>query len=222
MESPVVLAIIIFSAALSVVGAVLVLIWYRKKKKALQNDTLPDSAREAANGSPELKGWRRRAVAWPVLCVIFAVIILCSPTRTMEQRLADATFTVIPLIFFAIGMKTRLRLHKERLYATVSTDAHVISDGRRVRSGHASYFPQFEFRAGGMSYKVTSRSGSGSRCVHEGERVELYYASENPRVFYVPAMQRHARRLSGLLCGIGIAYPIIGLFAPLLRAVIPV
>lgn len=53
--------------------------------------------------------------------------------------------------------------------------------------------------------------------VSEGEQVELYYARQNTYVFYVPAMLKHDRRVSGLLCGIGILFPLIGVFAPLIR-----
>ena len=37
------------------------------------------------------------------------------------------------------------------------------------------------------------------------------------RLFYVPAMQTHDRRWSNLLCGVGILFPLAGLFAPLLQ-----
>ncbi|MCI8608301.1 MAG: hypothetical protein HFE73_01495 [Firmicutes bacterium] len=53
--------------------------------------------------------------------------------------------------------------------------------------------------------------------ISAGEQVELYYARQNTYVFYVPAMLKHDRRVSGLLCGIGILFPLIGVFAPLIR-----
>lgn len=43
--------------------------------------------------------------------------------------------------------------------------------------------------------------------------MKLYYAPDNPNVFYVPIMQRHDKRWAMLLCGVGIVYPLVGLYA---------
>lgn len=52
----------------------------------------------------------------------------------------------------------------------------------------------------------------------EGREVDLYYAPEDPKIFYVPAMQKHVKRWAALLCGVGILWPLPGLVAPQIRA----
>ncbi len=176
----------------------------------------------------ELKRWRRLAVFWPLLCVVFAVVILYQAVvyhtvPGMEERAADAAFTLIPLVFFAIGMRIRRRMLKERESAVMPTCARVISEGMTVRTGHKRYYyPEYEFRVGEKTYRVRSRSGYGTCPVTVGKEVELYYAPENPEIFYVPYVQRHDRKLSALFCGIGILFPLIGFFAPAIRMLIPV
>lgn len=168
--------------------------------------------KETVNGK-----WRFLAVFWPLLCMVFMGIILFDPDRKIDERIADVIFTLIPLVFFAIGMSIRRSLLKERRYATVLTTATVVSEGLRIRPGKRSFFPEFEFRAGGNLYHVKAAKGSGVSCVTKGKQEELYYAPENPGVFYVPKLQKHERRVSALLCGIGILWPVIGLFAPQIR-----
>ncbi len=168
-----------------------------------------------------MKGWRILAVGWPVLCLAFAGSMLVRPGRTLEQRIADSGLTLIALIFFAIGMSVRRRLLEERGSATVLTVATVVSSGKVTRTGKKTiYFPEFQFQAGGTVYRVKSPSGSSFHHLSEGRTVELYYTPENPRLFYVPTLQRHDRRVSALLQGIGILFPLAGLFAPQLRALL--
>lgn len=167
----------------------------------------------------EMKGWRVLAVGWPVLCLVFVGIILAGPGRTLEQRAADSGLTLIALIFFAVGMSVRRRLLKERGNATVLTAATVISRGRVTRTGRNTvYFPEFQFQAGGTVYKVRSPSGSSFHQLSEGKQVELYYDPQNPGLFYVPLLHKHDCRVSALLRGIGILFPLMALFAPHLRA----
>lgn len=166
----------------------------------------------------ELKRWRVLAVGWPVLCLILAGIILCQPGRTWDERIADSGLTLIALVFFAIGMPVRRRLLVERGSAAVLTTATVVSEGKVARTGkNAVYFPEFQFQAGGIVYRVKSPSGSSFYHLSEGKQVELYYDPNNPRLFYVPLLQKHDRRSSALLCGIGILFPLAALFAPQLR-----
>lgn len=169
-----------------------------------------------------LKRWRLLAVCWPLLCVAFAVVISQSD-RTPDERISDVMFTLFPLVFFFIGMSTRRRLLEERGHATASTTAVVTANGMRRPTGkNKRYFPEFSFQANGTNYHVTASHGSGShQLVEEGEQVVLCYNPENPRLFYVPALQKHDRRVSLLLCGIGIVFPLIGLFAPQIRALFP-
>lgn len=164
-----------------------------------------------------MKRWRFFAVFWPLSCMVFAAFIVYQAVGGMEERAFDISFEIIPLIFFASGMSIRRRLLKERESATVLTTATVVSRGYRRRSGHRSYFPEYAFKAGETEYHVKSPAGYGFCHVSEGRRVELYYSPGNPKVFYVPLMQKHDNRLSILLCGIGVVYPLLGLFAPLLR-----
>ena len=69
-------------------------------------------------------------------------------------------------------------------------------------------------------YRVKSPGGYSVCYLGEGREVDLYYAPENPKVFYVPAMQKHEKRWAGLLCGVGILWPLIGLLAPQIRALL--
>lgn len=166
------------------------------------------------------KKWQRLAVIWPVLCIIFAVIIIWQAIEGMEERAFDAGFIPIALVFFAIGMSIRRRLLKERRHATVLTTATIVSKGIRRRSGKRFFYPQCEFRIGEKTYRVTSPAGYGMCPVSKGKQVQLYYAPENPALFYIPVMQKHDNRIAALLCGIGIAFPLIALFAPLLRTLL--
>lgn len=168
-----------------------------------------------------LKRWHFLAVAWPALCMVFLGIIIFQSVRGTEGRVAtDAAFTVIPLIFFGIGMAMRYRLLKERRFATALTTATVVSAGRRTHAEKRHYFPEYEFQVGQETYHVISPSGYSSCFVGEGRQVDLYYAPDNPRMFYVPLMQKHDNRWSKLLCGAGILWPLAGFFAPQIRAVL--
>lgn len=172
-----------------------------------------------AESNAALKRWRFFAVFWPLLCLAFAGIIVCQTSRQPEERLADVALTIIPLIFFAIGMTIRRRLLQERGNATVLTTATVVSQGRRMRTGkNTVFYPEFEFQVDGVTRRVKSRGGSGLHRVTEGLQVELYYDPQNPDLFYVPILRWIDRLRSALLCGIGVAFPLLALCAPLLRA----
>lgn len=174
-----------------------------------QNNDSKNSAR---------KYWRCFAILWPLLCFVFVRIIITQSGRTTDEKISDTIFTIIPLIFFAIGMSIRRRLIKERENATAYTTAIVISEGKRKRTGkNKSYFPEFAFQANGVNYKVISPVGVGFSFVKKGEQVDLYYMPENPRLFYVPVLQKYDKRCSRLFCGIGVLFPLAGLFAPQLR-----
>ena len=165
-----------------------------------------------------MKTWRFLAIFWPILCVIFAVFMGFQSGRTLDSRISGIGFCTIPLIFFAIGMSVRHRLLKERSSATALTTAVVVSQGRRLRTGkNPAFFPEYEFHAGETLYRVTAPSGSGFH-MSEGTTVDLYYAPENPRIFYVPMMHRYESRVSTLLCGIGMVLPVLGLFSPQIEA----
>ncbi len=168
-----------------------------------------------------IKSWRMLAVGWPMLCLTFVGVILVGPGRTLEQRTADSGLMLIALIFFAIGMSVRRRLLRERGSSTALTAATVVSAGKVVRTGkNTVYFPEFQFQAGGTIYRVKSPSGSSFHHLSEGAQVELYYDPENPRRFYIPVLQKHDRRVSALLCGLGVLFPLAALFAPQLRALL--
>ncbi len=201
----------------SFISAILVLLWFFKKKNPIKKERT--SIEDAIEPDYVLKRWRFFAISWSLLCLIFAGIIIYQSIKGMEKRFAgDAIFAVVPLIFFAIGMTIRRRLLKERRHATTLTTAIVISKGKRIHEGKRKFFPEYEFQVGEKIYKVTSQMGYNICYVGEGKKVELYYAPENPKLFYVPVMQKHDNRWSILLCGIGIVYPLIGLFAPQVRA----
>ena len=97
------------------------------------------------------------------------------------------------------------------------TTATVISDGIRSYSGKNTSFPEFEFQVNGTTYKVKSLRRCSFRFIQERKKVALYYSPENLRIFYVPIMQKHDNHCSILFCGIGIIFPLIGLFAPQIR-----
>ncbi len=167
-----------------------------------------------------LKRWYFFAIFWPLACFIFAGIIISQPSRETDERIADVGFTIIALIFFAIGMRMRWRLLKERLHATVLTKAVVVTVDKKLNIGEGNkriYFPQYEFQVGEKQYRVKSPTGYGRSYVKTGQKVDLYYAPENPNLFYVPIMQKHDKCWALLLCGIGVAYPLIGLLAPQIR-----
>ncbi len=164
------------------------------------------------------KVWRFCAIIWPLLCVFFSGVVLCDSARNVDERIADAFFIIIPLIFFTIGMSVRHRLMKEQAYATAFANAVVVSNELIIRSGKRIFFPEFEFQANETIYRVRHPIGCSYRIVSEGKSVDLYYNPNHPEQFYVPVMQKHDNRVSLLLCGIGVVYPIIGLTAPLIRA----
>lgn len=154
-------------------------------------------------------------ILWPLLCASFAGFIAVQSGRTADERISGVGFTIFPLVFFGIGMAIHYRLLKERRNATALTTAVVVSEGRRKRTGkNRSYFPEFEFQADGRTCRVKTPRGSGFRLVKTGDRLDLYYAPENPQLFYVPVLQKYDRRCSWLFCGIGIVFPLLGLFAP--------
>ena len=176
---------------------------------------------KTGSGYAALKRWHFFVIFWPLACFIFAAIIISQPGRGTDERIADVGFTMIPLIFFAIGMRMRWRLLKERLHATVLAKAVVVTVDSKLGIGEGnkrSYFPQYEFQAGEKQYRVKSPVGYGRSYVKTGQQVDLYYAPENPTLFYVPIMQKHDKRWALLLCGLGVAYPLIGLLAPQIRA----
>ena len=178
--------------------------------------------RKFADPDHELVKWRRAAVLWPSACMVFAAVILYQAVAYhtvpgMAERGADVVFTLIPLVFFGIGMRMRRRILEERRYAVRMTNAVVVTEGRRTRPGHRSFYPEYEFQADGRTYHVVSRNGYGVCAVKTGKQVELYYAPEHPEIFYVPDMQRRDKRLSGLFCGIGVVLPLMGLLAPYIR-----
>ncbi len=161
-----------------------------------------------------IKRWCFFVVFWPLLCFVFAGIIVCQSGLEIEKRVAGAGFAVIPLIFFAVGMSIRRRLLKERRYATAFTMATVVSikHSPMMSGGNKSaYFPIYEFQIEEKKYHVKSPSGYSSSCVSKGQQVELYYNPKDPLLFYVPIMQKRDNRWAVLLCGIGIVYPIVGL-----------
>ena len=176
---------------------------------------------------PPLTRWRILAVGWPLVCLVFAAIVLTRPSLSLDERIAYTGFTLLPLLFFAIGMSMEHRLLRERRYATRKTTATVVSVGRRTHMGtggmgsRRNYFPVFEFQAGEKTYQVKYAMGYSYCLVSQGKQVELYYAPDNPHTFYVPLMQKHDRRWARLLCGVGMVYPLAGLLAPWLRKLIP-
>ncbi|NCE63940.1 hypothetical protein D1159_04910 [Pseudoflavonifractor sp. 524-17] len=174
--------------------------------------------RQRASKTGALRRWRFFAVLWPLLCLCFAVIVVCQPGRSLDQRIGGTALALFPLIFFAAGMSLCRRLLAERGTATVRTTAVVIARGRRTHMGRSAYFPEFEFRVGEIACRVTSSSGSSCCLVKEGGQVDLYYDPEHPKRFYVPVLWRYNRRFVRLLCGTGIVLPLLGLFAPQLRA----
>ena len=173
------------------------------------------------SGNAALKRWYFFAVFWPLACLVFTGIIISQPGREADERIADVGFTIMPLIFFAIGMRMRWRLLKERSHATVLAKAVVVTVDSKLKTGEGNkriYFPQYEFQSGGKQYRVKYSTGYGRCYVKTGQQVDLYYAPENPNLFYVPIMQKHDNRWAFLLCGVGVAYPLIGLLAPRIRA----
>lgn len=198
------------------IGAGFVIGWFYRRKNRQQ---VPAACQQSGSGRA-LAGWRLLAVLWPLLCLAFVAIILCQPGWTVDERIAGVMFALFPLVFFAVGMAIRRRLLQERREATVSTVALVVSTGRRSQVGKRSFFPEYQFQANGQLYRVASRVGYGTCPLKEGAQVELFYAPENPRVFYVPAMQKRDRRLSALFCGIGLVFPLLGLFLHPLQAVV--
>lgn len=178
-----------------------------------------NKSKEKHSKNSALKHWYWFVIFWPLLCFVFAGIIIGQSERTVDERISDTVFTIFPLVFFAIGMSIRRRLLKERENAIVLTTAIVVSEGRRQRTGRNKiYFPEFEFQVNGINYRVMSSGGSGFQLVKSGDWIDLYYNPENPQLFYVPVLQRYDNRCSHLYCGIGILFPLIGLFAPQLRS----
>lgn len=212
--------IVIAATSLSVISAAFLLVWFFKKHP-IKTETVRQSARDTLKPDRALKRHRFFAVCWPLLCIVFSGIIVYQSIQGMDERFAgDAGFALIPLVFFAIGMSMRGRLLKERRNAVILTKATVVSSGRRMRAGKRYFFPEYEFQAGDNMYRVKSPGGYSVCYLGEGREVDLYYAPENPKVFYVPAMQKHEKRWAGLLCGVGILWPLIGLLAPQIRALL--
>lgn len=172
--------------------------------------SLPDST---------IKKWRFFMILWPLLCFVFAGIALCYPGMEAENRIVGAGFAIMPLIFFVIGMRMLRRLLEERKYATASTIATVVSVESRLSASENNrrvYFPIYEFQIGEERYRVKSPSGYSSSSVSKGQQVDLYYNPKDPQLFYVPIMQKRDKRWAALLCGVGVAYPLIGLVSQIL------
>lgn len=147
-------------------------------------------------------------------------MILCQSIQKAEGRfIRDAAFTTLLLLFFAIGMSMRRRILSERQNATCRTTAIVISTGEKKQTGKRLFFPEYEFQKDGQLYHITSQTDYSVCYVTQGKQVDLCYAPDAPTTFYVPLMQRHDNRLAGLLCGVGILWPLFGLFAPLIRTI---
>ena len=182
------IGIIIMS--ISFVSAAFVLVYFLKKRKPIQNRDITTNIQEDKKSNYALKRWRFFAVFWPLTCFVFAGIIVSQSSRGAEEHITDAIFSVIPLVFFTIGMTIRHRLLKERRYATILTTATVISDGIRSYSGKNTSFPEFEFQVNGTTYKVKSQRRCSFRFIQERKKVALYYSPENLRIFYVPIMQK--------------------------------
>lgn len=202
----------------SLISSIVFLLWFFKKKKPLKRERINVNSQDAKKPGNKLEIWRFFVFFWPLACITLAGIIIYQSAHEMEKRLiGDAAFTIIPLIFFAIGMAMRHRLLKERRYATVLTTAVVTSVGRTIYSQERHFFPEYEFHAGGKTYNVKSTSGYNVCFLKEGREVDLYYAPENPKVFYVPAIQKHDNRMSMILCITGVLFPLAGFFAPNIR-----
>lgn len=217
MESSFWITVIIIVLA-SLFSAALFMRWVFNKENPGKSETAKESAAGVVEPSPAMKRWRIFGILWPLLCIVFCGIILFQYAQRMEGRiLEDAAFTIIPLIFWAIGFVMGRRLLKERRYATAHTTATVVSRGKRVYAGRKRYYPEYEFQDHGKTYKVTTKRGYSVCLVAEGRKVKLYYAPENPELFYVPVMQKHDIRWTALLCGVGIVCPLMGLLAPLMR-----
>ena len=220
MNQPALWAFLIPILACTLVAAVLVLLWFGKKTAYRRQPQAVGLRQDALEPDLALQRWRFWAIAWPLLCLVFGGVIVYQALQGMEERIFQLPFPFIALIFYAIGMAMRRRLLRERRHATCATTATVVSTGRRTVVGEGNkraYFPQYRFQVGETSYHVTSPSGYSHCFLSEGRQVTLYYAPEDPRLFYVPAMQTHDRRWSNLLCGVGILFPLAGLFAPLLQ-----
>ncbi|RKI42076.1 DUF3592 domain-containing protein [bacterium D16-51] len=162
------------------------------------------------------KLWRFFVIFWPLLCFTFAGTIIFQSGLKTEKSLVGVGFTIIPLVFFAIGMSIRRRLLKERKYATARTTATVISVESRpaISEGNKRvYIPIYEFQVGKDTYQVKSPAAYGNIGVSRGQVVDLYYNPRKPQMFYVPIMQKRDNRWSVLLCGVGIIYPLIGVFS---------
>ncbi len=89
----------------------------------------------------------------------------------------------------------------------------------KKQTGKRLFFPEYEFQKDGQLYHITSQTDYSVCYVTQGKQIDLCYAPDAPTTFYVPLMQRHDNRLAGLLCGVGILWPLFGLFAPLIRTI---
>lgn len=171
------------------------------------------------NTEKAIKIWRFFVIFWPLLCLILAGIMVCYPGLSAEERLVGAGFAVVPLIFFAIGMCMFHRLLKERSYATICTKATVISVKSSLATAggnRRSYFPIYEFQIGKKKYQVKYPTGYSSNCVSKGQQVDLYYNPKDPKLFYVPIVQKRDKRWAALLCVVGIVYPLAGMASQIL------
>lgn len=129
------------------------------------------------------KCWHFFVIFWPLLCFVFMGIIIGQSDRTVDERIADVGFTVISLIFFAMGMSIRRRLLKEQRTAVALTTAVVVSGGRQKRTGrNPEYYPEFEFQANGVNYRVRSHGGSGSRLVKGGSGRFILHAGKSEAI----------------------------------------
>lgn len=166
-----------------------------------------------------IKRWRFFVVFWPLLCFVFAGIMVCYPGLEAEKRIAGAGFAVVPLIFFAVGMGMFHRLLKERRHANVCTKATVISVESTLAfagGNRRTYFPIYEFQIGEKKYQVKYPTGYSSNCVSKGQQVDLYYNPKDPRLFYVPIVQKRDKRWAVLLCGVGVVYPLVSMVSQVL------
>ncbi len=215
---------ILFVSAVTVTGCTLaaafLLLWLWRRRRR-------EEAVQKTAGEPLPAGflgrWRFFIIAWPLFCLFLAGLFLWQCSQGMEGRdPAHLGFTVIPLIFFFIGMKMRYSTAKKCTYCTVFVPgAKVVSLTPHYGRGHHTHTPVYEYSVGGETYRVSSRDSYSPCPVSSGQEVELYCSPANRRYIYVPAEERCRGKWSLLLCGVGVLFPLAALAAPWLLLLLP-
>jgi hypothetical protein len=139
------------------------------------------------------------------IIIIFASVILC----------------FIGAVFLIVSLAMGRSIARKKQECTMQTTAAVVSLDRRMGSHHSgsmssvSWYPTYEYYAGGQKIVRESNIGSGDQKFYVGQKVTLHYNPQNYTDYYVEEENAGILRLIFMIVGIvllvcGVATVILG------------